>query len=117
MVKELRLGWPKTMDFEVVFQAIEANLTSSTRRVSGELGFSHNSVIGHLHHHYKKYPELPICVTRNENIAKLLTLPCNSIYWKYSAIDPSPTSEVLVNKMNPVPFRLPKLSSNEPIKL
>ena len=39
-------GSPKTVDSKVVLQAIEVNLGSSIRRVSGELGISveHNNI-------------------------------------------------------------------------
>ena len=40
-----KLGKPKTMDSEAVFQAIGANPTSSIRWVSGELGISLSSVV------------------------------------------------------------------------
>ena len=35
---QAKLGEPKTVDFEAVLQAIEANLVSSTQRVWGKLG-------------------------------------------------------------------------------
>ena len=47
------LSKPKTMDSKVMLQAIETNLVSSTRRVSGELGISQSNIIHHLHDHSK----------------------------------------------------------------
>ena len=46
---QVKLGGSKTVDSEIVFQAIEANLVSNTRRVSGELSISQSSVVHHLH--------------------------------------------------------------------
>ena len=40
---------PKSLGSEVVLQAIETNLVSSTWGVSGELGITHSSVIPRLH--------------------------------------------------------------------
>ena len=42
-------GWPKSVIFKVVLQAIEANLASCIWRVSGELIISQFSVVSHLH--------------------------------------------------------------------
>ena len=39
----------QTMDPEAMFQAVDANPTSSTRRVSGELGIFQSNVVHHLH--------------------------------------------------------------------
>ena len=46
---EARSGRPKTVNYKVVLQALKANLVSSTRRVSGNLG----TVVHHLHDHSK----------------------------------------------------------------
>ena len=35
-----RFGWPEIMDSEAVLPAVEANPTSWTQRVSGDLGIS-----------------------------------------------------------------------------
>ena len=40
---------PKAVDSETVLQAIKANLASSDRRVSGELGILQFNVVGHFH--------------------------------------------------------------------
>ena len=39
----------KTVDSEAVLQSIEANLASSTRRVSGELSISQSCMLRHFH--------------------------------------------------------------------
>ena len=44
-----KLGKLKTMDSKAMLQAIEANLVSSTQRVSGELHILQTSVVGHFH--------------------------------------------------------------------
>ena len=46
-------GRPKTVDSKAVFQAIEANPASSTRRISDETGISQSSVVRHLYAHGK----------------------------------------------------------------
>ena len=56
----------KTVDSEAVDQAIEANIDSSNRRVSGELGIT-QSCEGHYIH------DLGKSIRRYQNIAKLLT--------------------------------------------
>ena len=43
-----KTGGPKTVDSESVLQVIEGNQSNSTRRVSGNLGFSQFSVVRHL---------------------------------------------------------------------
>ena len=47
---EANSGRPKTVDSKIVHPAIETNLVSSTRRVSGELGISQSSVVPHILH-------------------------------------------------------------------
>ena len=42
------------MDSEAIFQTIEANLASSTQRVSGELSISQFSEVCHLHNLCKR---------------------------------------------------------------
>ena len=44
-----QLSRPKTIDSEAVLQAIEVNLVSSTRRVSGKFNTSQSSVVHHPH--------------------------------------------------------------------
>ena len=39
----------KTIDSEAMLQAIESNLASNNKRISGELGFSQSRVVCHLH--------------------------------------------------------------------
>ena len=46
---QARSGRPETRNSEAVFQAIESNLASNTRRVSGKLAISQSSVVHHLH--------------------------------------------------------------------
>lgn len=42
-------GGPITVDSEALLHAVEANPSTSTRRLSAELGISQASVVGHLH--------------------------------------------------------------------
>ena len=44
-----KAGRPKTIDSKAMLQAIEANLLSSTGRVSGKLSISQSSVVYHFH--------------------------------------------------------------------
>ena len=46
---QTRLSRFKIVDSEAIVQAIEENLVSNSRRVSGELGISQTSVVRHLH--------------------------------------------------------------------
>ena len=50
---QARLGKPKMVDSKPVFQAMEANLVSSTWRVSGELSISQSGVVCHFHDYGK----------------------------------------------------------------
>ena len=45
---QTRSSRPKTLDSEAVLQAIEVNLASSIRRLSGELGISQSNVVRHI---------------------------------------------------------------------
>ena len=49
----VKSDWPKTMDFNIALQAIEANPANSTQRVSSELGFSQFHTVCYLHNHNK----------------------------------------------------------------
>ena len=62
---QARSGKPKSVDSNAVLQAIEANLASSSWRVSGKLDTSQSSVVCHLHDFSKNI----------QNVAKLFTLP------------------------------------------
>ena len=48
---QVRSGWPKTLDFEAVLQAIEVNLICSTQRVS----ISQSRVVCHFHNFGKTF--------------------------------------------------------------
>ena len=50
---QARWGKLKIEDSEAMFEAIETNLVSSTRRVSGELGISQSVVVSHIHDLFK----------------------------------------------------------------
>ena len=54
-------GKPKRVGSEVMLQTIEANLASSTQRVSGELSISRSGVILHLYNIGKKHLVLLNC--------------------------------------------------------
>ena len=45
---EVRSGWTKTVDSKAMFQALEPDPTSGSRRISGELGIAQSSVIRHI---------------------------------------------------------------------
>ena len=45
-----RLGRPISLNSEAVLQGIEANPASNIRRVSGKLGISKSSVVGHIYY-------------------------------------------------------------------
>ena len=51
---QAKSGRPKTVDSEAVLQPIEANLVSSTQRVSSELDISQSHVIHHHLHEFGK---------------------------------------------------------------
>ena len=50
----------KTMDFEAVLRAVEANPACITWRVSVKFGISQSSVVSYLHNLSKKHLDLPI---------------------------------------------------------
>ena len=50
---QTKLCKSKSLSSKVVFQTIEVNLVSSTRRVSGEIGILHFIVFRHLYDHCK----------------------------------------------------------------
>ena len=60
------------LDFEIVLQAIEAILVSSTLRLSGEYGISQSSVVDHLHR-FSKNIQNCLIVPHYQIIAKLFT--------------------------------------------
>ena len=65
------------MDSETVLQAIEANLVSSTQRVSGELTILQSSVIGHLN------DQIAFHITKIlQNIWLLLVLSSTYVSWQ-----------------------------------
>ena len=70
---EAKLGRPKRMDFEAVFQALEAKVTCSIWNGSGELGISHSSVVSHLHNLGKHTGNCRIMSYLTKKNAKILT--------------------------------------------
>ena len=72
---QARSGSPKTVDSEVVCQAIEANLVSCTWRVSGKFGILQSILIRDLLNLGKRI-QLLNCPSSYQNIAKYLTHPC-----------------------------------------
>ena len=42
-------GQPKSVDSEAMFQSKEANPTSNTQRLSGEIGILQSNVVSYLH--------------------------------------------------------------------
>ena len=63
------------MDSETVLHAIEANLVSSIRRVSGDLSILQHIVVCHLHDLGKIFEDAALYLLYNQNIAKLLNHP------------------------------------------
>ena len=98
---QARSGRPKTVDSEAVFQAIEANPKSSTRKVSGELGISQSSVVRRLHDLGKSISELPNCAS--------LIDPCSNTEASVNELLCSKTTQDLV------PFDQPKINSTDVI--
>ena len=70
---QARPGRAQTIDSKAILQTIEANMASSTWRVSGKLDISQFSVIHHLHNLGKSIKNCQIVSCVNQNIIKLLT--------------------------------------------
>ena len=60
---QARSGRPKIVDSEAVLQALDANLASNPRTVSGELDIWQSNVVGHLHDLHR-WKELLNCASR-----------------------------------------------------
>ena len=60
---QIRSSRPKTVGSEMMLQAIEANLWSSTQRVSGEPDISQISVVCHFHDLSKSFLVDEVCLS------------------------------------------------------
>ena len=70
---QVRSGQLKTIYSKNVLKDIEANLVSSTWRVSGGLDISQSDLVHHLYKFSKRHLELLNCASHYKNIAKILT--------------------------------------------
>ena len=73
LCNQTRIGRPKTLDFKATQYALDTNLVSNTRKVSGKFDISQSSVVLSPSQLHQKHLKMLNCASCYQNIAKLFT--------------------------------------------